>query len=132
MSMTDPIADMLTRIRNAGGARFDKVDIPASRMKINLARILKEEGFIKNYKVIKDNRQGILRVYLKYGDQQTALIQGIRRVSKPGRRGYAGSEELPRVQGGLGVAVISTSKGVVSDRQARKMHVGGEVLCEIW
>ncbi len=132
MSMTDPIADMLTRIRNAGHARFDKVDIPASRMKISLARIFKDEGFIKNYKVIKDNRQGILRVYLKYGDQQTALIQGIRRVSKPGRRVYAGSEELPKVQGGLGVAVISTSKGVVSDRQARKMHVGGEVLCEIW
>ncbi len=132
MSMTDPIADMLTRIRNAGHARFDKVDIPASRMKISLARIFKDEGFIKNYKVIKDNRQGILRVYLKYGDQQTALIQGIRRVSKPGRRVYAGSEELPRVQGGLGVAVISTSKGVVSDRQARKMHMGGEGLCEIW
>ena len=132
MSMTDPIADMLTRIRNAGHARFDKVDIPASRMKISLARILKDEGFIKNYKVIKDNRQGILRVYLKYGDQQQSLIQGLRRVSKPGRRVYAGSEELPRVQGGLGVAVISTSKGVVSDRQARKMQVGGEVLCEIW
>lgn len=132
MSMTDPIADMLTRIRNAGHARFDKVDIPASRMKISLARIFKDEGFIKNYKVIKDNRQGILRVYLKYGDPHHSLIQGIRRVSKPGRRVYANSEELPRVQGGLGVAVISTSKGVVSDRQARKMHVGGEVLCEIW
>jgi len=132
MSMTDPIADMLTRIRNAGHARFDKVDIPASRMKISLARIFKDEGFIKNYKVIKDNRQGILRVYLKYGDQQQALIQGLRRVSKPGRRVYAGSEELPKVQGGLGVAVISTSKGVVTDRQARKMQVGGEVLCEIW
>ncbi|MEW6660180.1 MAG: 30S ribosomal protein S8 [Thermodesulfobacteriota bacterium] len=132
MSMTDPIADMLTRIRNAGHARFDKVDIPASRMKISLARIFKDEGFIKNYKVIKDNRQGILRVYLKYGEQQQALIQGLRRVSKPGRRVYAGSEELPKVQGGLGVAVISTSKGVVTDRQARKMQVGGEVLCEIW
>jgi small subunit ribosomal protein S8 len=107
MSMTDPIADMLTRIRNAGGARFDKVDIPASRMKINLARILKEEGFIKNYKVIKDNRQGILRVYLRYA-------------------------ELPKVRGGLGVAVISTSQGVITDRQARKLNVGGEVLCEIW
>jgi small subunit ribosomal protein S8 len=132
MSMTDPIADMLTRIRNAGHARFDKVDIPASRMKISLARIFKEEGFIKNYKVIKDNRQGILRVYLKYSDQQQPLIQGLRRVSLPGRRVYAGSEELPRVQGGLGVAVVSTSKGVVTDRQARKLRVGGEVLCEIW
>jgi small subunit ribosomal protein S8 len=132
MSMTDPIADMLTRIRNAGHARFDKVDIPASRMKISLARIFKDEGFIKNYKVIKDNRQGILRVYLKYSDQQQPLIQGLRRVSKPGRRVYSGSEELPKVQGGLGVAVISTSKGVVTDRQARKLQVGGEVLCEIW
>jgi small subunit ribosomal protein S8 len=132
MSMTDPIADMLTRIRNAGGARFDKVDIPASRMKISLAKIFKDEGFIKNYKVIKDNRQGILRVYLKYTDQQQPLIQGVKRVSKPGRRVYAGNEELPRVQGGLGVAVISTSQGVLTDRQARKLSVGGEVLCEIW
>jgi small subunit ribosomal protein S8 len=132
MSMTDPIADMLTRIRNAGGARFDKVDIPASRMKIGLAKIFKEEGFIKNYKVIKDNRQGILRVYLKYSDQHQPLIQGLKRVSKPGRRVYAGHEELPRVQGGLGVAVISTSQGVVTDRQARKLGVGGEVLCEVW
>jgi small subunit ribosomal protein S8 len=132
MSMTDPIADMLTRIRNAGGARFDKVDIPASRMKINLARILKEEGFIKNYKVIKDNRQGILRVYLRYGEHQTPLIQGLKRISKPGRRVYTGHAELPKVQGGLGVAVISTSQGVITDRQARKLNVGGEVLCEIW
>jgi small subunit ribosomal protein S8 len=132
MSMTDPFADMLTRIRNAGGARFDKVDIPASRMKISLAKILKEEGFIKNYKVIKDNRQGILRVYLKYTSQQTPLIQGIRRVSKPGRRVYAGHAELPKVQGGLGVAVISTSQGVITDRTARKLNVGGEVLCEVW
>jgi small subunit ribosomal protein S8 len=132
MSMTDPIADMLTRIRNAGHARFDKVDIPASRMKINLARIMKEEGFIKNYKVIKDNRQGVLRVYLKYSEHQRPLIQGLRRVSKPGRRVYSGHAELPKVQGGLGVALISTSQGVVTDRQARKLMVGGEVLCEIW
>jgi len=132
MSMTDPIADMLTRVRNAAGARFDKVDIPASRMKISLAKILKEEGYIKNYKVIKDNRQGVLRVYLKYNEQNLPLIQGLRRVSRPGRRVYAGHEDLPRVQGGLGVAVISTSQGVVTDRQARKLQVGGEVLCEIW
>jgi small subunit ribosomal protein S8 len=132
MSMTDPIADMLTRVRNAGTARFDKVDIPASRLKISLARIFKEEGFIKNYKVIKDNRQGILRIYLKYDEHQQPLIQGLRRVSKPGRRVYAGHEELPKVQGGLGVAVISTPQGVVTDRQARKTRVGGEVLCEIW
>jgi small subunit ribosomal protein S8 len=132
MNMTDPIADFLTRIRNAGKAGFDKVDIPASRMKIGLARIFKEEGFIKNYKVIKDNRQGILRVYLKVDEHQKPLIQGLKRISRPGRRVYAGCEELPRVQGGLGVAVISTPKGVISDRQARKLQVGGEVLCEIW
>ena len=132
MSMTDPIADMLTRIRNAGVARFDKVDIPASRMKISLARILKEEGFIKNYKVIKDNRQGLLRVYLKYSEHQRPLIQGLRRVSKPGCRVYRGHSELPKVQGGLGMAVVSTSQGVVTDRQARKLQVGGEILCEVW
>ncbi|MEW6386093.1 MAG: 30S ribosomal protein S8 [Thermodesulfobacteriota bacterium] len=132
MSMTDPLADMLTRIRNAGRAGFDKVDIPASRLKISLARVFKDEGFIKNYKVIKDNRQGLLRIYLKFDDQQKLLIQGLRRISRPGRRVYAGHEELPRVQGGLGVAVISTSKGVITDRQARKLKVGGEVLCEIW
>ena len=132
MSMTDNIADMLTRIRNAGKARFDKVDIPASRMKISLARIFKDEGFIKNYKVIKDNKQGILRVYLKYDDQNQPLIQRIERVSKPSRRVYSGCEELPKVQGGLGVAVVSTSKGVMTDRQARKLGVGGEVLCQIW
>ncbi len=132
MNITDPIADLLTRIRNAGKAGFDKVDIPASRMKISLARIFKEEGFIKNYKVIKDNRQGILRVYLRVDEHQQPLIQGLRRISRPGRRVYRACEELPRVQGGLGVAVISSSKGVISDRQARKLQVGGEVLCEIW
>jgi small subunit ribosomal protein S8 len=132
MSMTDNIGDMLTRIRNGGKARFDKVDIPASRMKISLARIFKDEGFIKNYKVIKDNKQGILRVYLKYDDQNLPLIQRIERVSKPSRRVYAGVEELPKVQGGLGVAVVSTSKGVMTDRQARKLGVGGEILCQVW
>ena len=132
MSMTDNIGDMLTRIRNGGKARFDKVDIPASRMKISLARIFKDEGFIKNYKVIKDNKQGILRVYLKYDDQNQPLIQRIERVSKPSRRVYAGCEVLPKVQGGLGVAVVSTSKGVMTDRQARKLGVGGEVLCQVW
>lgn len=132
MSMTDTIGDMLTRIRNGGKARFDKVDIPASRIKISLARIFKDEGFIKNYKVIKDNKQGILRVYLKYDDQNQPMIHRVERVSKPSRRVYRGCEELPKVQGGLGVAVISTSKGVMSDRQARKQGVGGEVLCQVW
>jgi len=130
--MTDPIADMLTRIRNAGAAGFDKVDIPSSRMKVSLAKIFKEEGFIKNFKVIKDNRQGILRIYLKYDEHNRPLIQGLQRVSKPGRRVYVGYEELPKVQGGLGVAVISTPKGVITDRLARKLKVGGEVLCQIW
>jgi small subunit ribosomal protein S8 len=130
--MTDTIGDMLTRIRNAGKARFDKVDIPASRMKISLARIFKDEGFIKNYKVIKDNKQGILRVYLKYDNQNQPMIHRVERVSKPSRRVYAGCEELPKVQGGLGLAVISTSKGVMTDRQARKLGVGGEVLCQVW
>ena len=129
MSMTDTIGDMLTRIRNAGKARFDKVDIPASRMKISLARIFKDEGFIKNYKVIKDNKQGILRVYLKYDDQNQPMIHRIERVSKPSRRVYSGCEELPKVQGGLGVAVISTSQGVMTDKEAKKMNIGGEVLC---
>ena len=132
MSMTDTIGDMLTRIRNAGKAKFDKVDIPASRMKISLARIFKDEGFIKNYKVIKDNKQGILRVYLKYDDQNQPMIHHIERVSKPSRRVYASCEELPKVQGGLGVAVVSTSKGVMTDRQARRIGVGGEVLCQVW
>jgi small subunit ribosomal protein S8 len=132
MSMTDPIADLLTRIRNAGHAKFEKVDIPASRLKIALARILKEEGYIKNYKVIKDNRQGILRVYLRYDERQTPIIHGLKRISKPGRRVYSNAVELPRVRAGLGVAVISTSKGVLTDRQARKLMVGGEVMCEIW
>lgn len=132
MSMTDPIADMLTRIRNAGHAKFEKVDIPASRLKIAVARILKEEGYIKNYKVIKDNRQGILRVYLRYDERQTPIIHGLKRISKPGRRVYSNAVELPRVRAGLGVAVISTSKGVLTDRQARKLMVGGEVMCEIW
>ncbi len=132
MSMTDPIADMLTRIRNAGTAGFDKVDIPSSRLKVSLAKIFKEEGYIKNFKVIKDNRQGILRVYLRFDEHRQPLIQGLQRISKPGRRVYVGHEELPRVQGGLGVAVISTSRGVVTDRLARQLKVGGEVLCQIW
>ncbi len=132
MGLTDPLADMLTRIRNAGAARFDKVDIPASQMKISLARILKEEGYIKNYKIIKDKKQGVLRIYLKYDEFNKPLISGLQRVSKPSRRVYAGKEEIPHVLGGLGIAVVSTSKGVVTDREARRLGVGGEVLCTIW
>lgn len=132
MSLTDPLADMLTRIRNAGAAKFDKVDIPASQMKISVARILKEEGFIKNYKLIKDRKQGLLRVYLKYDEQHRPMINGLQRVSKPSRRVYAGKEEIPLVRGGLGVAIVSTNKGILPDREARRLGVGGEVLCQIW
>ncbi len=132
MSLTDPLADMLTRIRNAGAARFDKVDIPASQMKINVARILKDEGYIKNFKVIKDKRQGILRVYLRYDEHNKPIIQGLKRLSKPSRRVYAPHSELPLILGGLGVAIVSTSKGILTDREARKQHVGGEVLCTVW
>jgi small subunit ribosomal protein S8 len=132
MGLTDPLADMLTRVRNAGGARFDKVDIPASQMKISLARILKEEGYIKNFKIIKDKKQGVLRVYLKYDQINKPLINGLKRISKPSRRVYASKDEIPQVLGGLGVAIVSTSKGVVTDREARRHGIGGEVLCTIW
>jgi small subunit ribosomal protein S8 len=132
MGLIDPLADMLTRIRNAGGARFDKVDIPASQMKISLARILKEEGYIKNFKIIKDKKQGVLRVYLKYDEVNKPLINGLKRVSKPSRRVYASKDEIPQVLGGLGIAVVSTSKGILTDRDARRNGIGGEVLCTIW
>jgi small subunit ribosomal protein S8 len=132
MGLTDPLADMLTRIRNAGTARFDKVDIPASQMKISLARILKEEGYIKNFKIIKDKKQGILRVYLKYDEVNKPLINGLKRISKPSRRVYASKDEIPQVLGGLGIAVVSTSKGILTDREARRNGIGGEVLCTIW
>ncbi|SMC26128.1 SSU ribosomal protein S8P [Desulfacinum hydrothermale DSM 13146] len=132
MVMTDPIADFLTRIKNAHRARFDKVDIPASRIKTELARILKEEGYIKHYKVIKDNKQGILRIHLKYGSDREAAIVDMKRVSKPSRRIYVGADEIPRVLNGLGISILSTSKGVMTDKQARRQGVGGEVLCQVW
>ena len=132
MAMTDPIADMLTRVRNAGKAKFNRVDIPGSRVKVELARVMKDEGFIRNYKFIKDNKQGILRVYLKYTDDQAHVIQELVRVSKPSRRVYVGAGEVKPVYNGLGVAILSTSKGVISDKQARKENVGGEVLCSIF
>jgi small subunit ribosomal protein S8 len=130
--VTDPIADMLTRIRNGSGAEHEKVDIPASRLKVRLAEILKAEGFIKNYRVIEDKRQGVLRVYLKYGPGQERVITGIRRVSKPGRRLYVGAGKVPSVLGGIGVAILSTPRGVLTDRDSRKAKVGGEVLCYVW
>lgn len=132
MQITDPIADMLTRIRNAGSARHETVDIPNSKMKKAIAEILLEEGYIKSFQLIDDGTQGVIRVTLKYLPGKEKAIQGLRRVSKPGLRVYAGAEELPQVLRGLGIAIISTSKGVMTDKKARKEHVGGEVLAFVW
>ena len=130
--VTDPIADLLARIRNGSMAEHETVDMPASRLKVRLAEILKEEGFIKNFRLIEDRRQGVLRVYLKYGPGQERVISGLRRVSKPGRRRYVTVDKIPAVLGGMGVAILSTSRGVLSDRESRKLRVGGEVLCYVW
>ena len=132
MQITDPIADMLTRIRNAGTAKHETVDVPASKMKISIAQILLDEGYIKGFQMIDDGTQGIIRITLKYLPGKQRVIQGLRRVSKPGLRVYAGADELPRVLNGLGIAIISTSKGVMTDKEARKLHVGGEVLAFVW
>lgn len=132
MVMTDPIADMLTRIRNANSVHHDKVEIPASKIKTALADILKNEGFIKDYEVIADNKQGMLRVILKYGANKEKVISGIKRISKPGLRVYSQKDQLPRVLGGLGIAVISTSKGMMTDKAARKEGLGGEVVAYVW
>ena len=132
MHITDPIADMLTRIRNASNAKHDSVDVPASNMKKSIAQILLDEGYIKNFQVIDDNTQGVIRITLKYLPGKEKAIQGLRRVSKPGLRVYAGADELPRVLRGLGIAIISTSKGVMTDKAARTAHVGGEVLAFVW
>ena len=132
MQITDPIADMLTRIRNANSAKHLSVDIPASNLKKSIAEILLEEGYIKNYQIIDDGKQGIIRVSLKYAENKQRVISGIKRISKPGLRVYAGKDELPRVLRGLGIAIISTSKGVMTDKKARKENVGGEVLAYIW
>ena len=132
MQITDPIADMLTRIRNAGTAKHETVDVPASKMKISIAQILLDEGYIKGFQIIDDGTQGIIRITLKYLPGKQRVIQGLRRVSKPGLRVYAGADELPRVLKGLGIAIISTAKGVMTDKQARAAHVGGEVLAFVW
>ncbi|MDD2496601.1 MAG: 30S ribosomal protein S8 [Desulfitobacteriaceae bacterium] len=132
MVMTDPIADFLTRIRNANTVRQDKVEVPASRIKKGLANILKDEGFIKDVEYIEDGKQGILRLYLKYGSNRERVITGLKRISKPGLRVYARKDQMPKVLGGLGVAVVSTSKGLMTDKQARKDGLGGEILCYIW
>ena len=132
MTMTDPIADMLTRIRNANVVKHETVDVPASNMKKELARILFEEGFIRGYDVIEDGKQGIIRIQLKYGQTGERVISGLKRISKPGMRVYADKHEVPRVLNGLGISIISTSKGILTDKQARKENVGGEVICYVW
>ncbi|MCG6962310.1 MAG: 30S ribosomal protein S8 [Acidobacteria bacterium] len=132
MSMTDPIADMLTRIRNATLVRHDRADVPASKMKLEIAKILKQEGFIRTFKVLEEGPQGVLRIYLKYSDDGEPVIHGLNKVSRPGRRVYRAVDELPRVRNGLGVAVVSTNRGVLTDEQARRLRAGGEVLVEIW
>jgi small subunit ribosomal protein S8 len=130
--MSDPIADLLTRIRNASRAEHEKVDIPASRLKVKITELLKEEGFVKNYRLIEDKRQGTLRVYLKYGAGNEKMISGLVRVSRPGRRVYVGKDEIPTILGGMGLAILSTSRGVMTDRESRKQQLGGEVLAYVW
>ena len=132
MHITDSIADMLTRIRNANSAKHDTVDIPASKMKVSIAQILLDEGYIKSFQVQEDGKQGMIRIALKYGPNKSQVITGLRRVSKPGLRIYASCEDMPKVMKGLGIAIVSTSKGVMTDKQARKENVGGEVLAFIW
>jgi len=129
--LSDPIADFLTRIRNASRAEQEKVDIPSSKLKLRMAEILKDEGFIKNFRVIEDNKQGVLRVYLKYAGTEK-IISGIVRVSRPGRRIYVTKDKIPTILGGMGVAILSTSAGVMTDRQVKKQHLGGEVLAYVW
>ena len=132
MSMTDPIADMLTRIRNALRASHEMVDIPNSTLKASMAKVLKSEGYIKNFKIISDGRHRLIRIFLKYDDAGVSVIGGLERVSKPSRRVYTGYDKIPKVLNGYGVNIVSTSKGVMTDRQAREMRVGGEILCSLW
>jgi small subunit ribosomal protein S8 len=129
---SDPIADLLTRIRNASRAEHEKVDIPASKLKLRVTEVLKEEGFIKNFRLIDDSKQGVLRVYLKYGAGGEKIISGLVRVSRPGRRVYVGKDKVPHILGGMGVAIVSTSRGVMTDRETRKRQLGGEVLAYVW
>ena len=132
MTMTDPIADMLTRVRNANTVRHENVEVPASNIKKELARILLEEGFIKGYDVIEDGKQGLIRLQLKYGKNGEKVITGIKRISKPGMRVYADNHSVPKVLNGLGISIISTSKGILTDKQARELGIGGEVICYVW
>ncbi|ABI69610.1 30S ribosomal protein S8 [Syntrophomonas wolfei] len=132
MVMTDPVADFLTRIRNGNMVMHETVEVPGSRIKLSIARIMQEEGYIKDYEFVEDGKQGIIRIYLKYGPDKKKVITGIKRISKPGLRVYVKKDEIPRVLGGLGTAVISTSKGLMTDKNARKQGLGGEVICYIW
>ena len=132
MQITDPIADLLTRIRNANSAKHESVDVPASNMKKAIVEILNKEGYIKEYQVIEDGKQGVIRITLKYGANNEKAISGLKRVSKPGHRIYAGVDEMPKVLKGLGIAIVSTSKGIMTDKQARAEHIGGEVLAFVW
>lgn len=132
MTMTDPIADMLTRIRNAIMASYDTVEIPSSRMKINIAKVLKFEGYIRNYRITKDGTQDIIVIYLKYNEDKSPVIKGLKKISKPSCRIYTRCKRIPKVLNGLGINIISTSKGVMTDREARKMGVGGEIICSVW
>ncbi len=132
MSMTDPIADLLTRLRNAAKEKHEKVEVPASRLKANIVRVLKEEGYIKNFRLMRDEGRPVIKVYLKYSDKGDSVIQGIRRVSRPGLRRYARSEQMPKPLGGAGIAIVSTSQGVTTGHRARAQKVGGEILCEVW
>jgi small subunit ribosomal protein S8 len=132
MNMTDPIADMITRIRNGVRARLPKIDVPASRLKVEIARILKNEGYVANYRLIEDERQDTIRIFLKYGPGWERVITDVQRVSRPGCRIYCGKGEIPRVYGGLGINILSTSRGVMTGREAAKTGVGGEILCNVW
>lgn len=132
MNMTDPIADMITRIRNGVRARLPKIDVPASRLKTEIARILKDEGYIANYRLVDDSRQGSIRIFLKYGPGWERVITDLQRVSRPGCRIYCGKAEIPRVYGGLGINILSTSRGIMTGREAAKTGVGGEILCNVW
>lgn len=132
MVMTDPIADMLTRIRNANMVRHEKLEIPASNMKKEVANILKEEGFVRDVEFVEDNKQGIIRIFLKYGQNNERVITGLKRISKPGLRVYAKANEVPRVLNGIGIAIVSTSQGIMTDREARQKQVGGEILAYVW
>lgn len=132
MSMTDPVADLLTRIRNAAKEKHEKVEIPASRLKANVVRVLKDEGYIKNFRLMREEGRPLIKVYLKYSDLGESVIQGIRRVSRPGLRRYSSYEKMPRPLNGAGIAIVSTSKGVTTGHKARVQKVGGEILCEVW